>query len=213
VELLSVNIGEERDINSKSGKSGIYKQPATGPVRITVNGLPGDVITDVKHHGGVDQAVYVYGQPDYDWWSAELGYALAPGTFGENLTIAGLESMALCIGDRLQVGEVLLEVTAPRVPCVTLATRMGDPQFVKRFKQADRYGPYCRVITPGSVQQGDPVTLIPYTGDRMTITDEAHLFYAKPTEADLRRLLALPVAIRSREDYEQKLAELTAARG
>ncbi len=145
MRLLSVNIGSLRPIaNAKaSGVTGIYKTPADGPVDVGLLGLPGDAIADVKHHGGVDQAIYAYGQPDYDWWAAELGRPLPPGTFGENLTIDGLESARLVVGDRLHFDEVILEVTAPRIPCATLAARMDDPAFVRRIRAAERPGVYC----------------------------------------------------------------------
>ncbi len=106
MHLLSVNTGQAQPIENgkKTGKTGIYKTPARGPVRITPEGLEGDTIMDTENHGGVDQAVYVYGSSDYDWWSAALGHALTPGTFGENLTISGLESASLQVGDRLHVG-------------------------------------------------------------------------------------------------------------
>ena len=83
------------------GGTAIDKQPQAGPVAVTVDGLAGDGVGNTKHHGGPDQAVYAYGTPDYAWWEAELGRPLAPGTFGENLTIDGLESAGLAIGDRL----------------------------------------------------------------------------------------------------------------
>src|SRR5215211_1617187 len=103
MELISINIGQARAIrNGKaSGTTGIYKSPVDAPVEITSLGLAGDVICDSGNHGGVDQAVYVYGTTDYAWWSAELERDLAPGTFGENLTISELESARLDIGDRL----------------------------------------------------------------------------------------------------------------
>ena len=142
MQLLNVNIGKEQSIqNAKSsGKTGIFKQPQSKPVRVTALGLEGDAIVDKKNHGGRDQAVYVYGAADYNWWSRELGRTLDPGTFGENLTISALESAGYAVGDRFQVGKVVLEVTAPRIPCVTLAARMGNSQFVKRFLAAGRPG-------------------------------------------------------------------------
>ncbi len=115
-------------------------------------GLEGDSIVDKKNHGGRDQAVYIYGGADYAWWSRarpDLDHGYQPGTFGENLTISDLESAEYAVGDRLQIGEVVLEVTAPRIPCVTLAARMGDPQFIKAFMAAERPGLYCRVIVEG----------------------------------------------------------------
>src|SRR5258706_8126116 len=110
MKLVSVNVGEERPIrNGKpSGKTGIYKIPHAEPVMITSLGLQGDAILDTENHGGPDQAVYVFTMPDYAWWSAHIGRALGPGTFGDNLTISDLESATLNIGDRLRVGSVLL---------------------------------------------------------------------------------------------------------
>ena len=130
-------------------RTGIFKFPTNEAVKVTKLGLEGDVIVDKKHHGGPDQAVYVYGAADYEWWSKELGREIAPGTFGENLTIGELESAQFNIGDYLYVGEVTLQVTAPRIPCGTFATRMDDPQWVKRFRHAERPGLYCRVIQEG----------------------------------------------------------------
>ena len=213
MQLISVNIGQERAMqNAKAwGKTGIYKLPVSEPVQITTNGLPGDAICDVENHGGVDQAVYIFGAPDYAWWSEHLGGELAPGTFGENLTISELESAHASIGDRLQVGAVLLEVTAPRIPCVTLAARMGDPTFVKRFRQAERFGLYCRVLQSGSLQVGDLVTYTPYAGETITALEMFRNFYAPdPSEATLRRHLAAPIAIRDRAEKETRLQELLA---
>ena len=181
MHLLSINIGKEQAIKNggKSGTTGIFKKPVAGPVEITPEGVTGDAIIDRANHGGPDQAVYIFGGADYDWWSTELGQELAPGTFGENLTISELASAPLHIGDRLQVGAVLLEITWPRIPCVTLAARMGDPTFVKRFRRAERPGVYCRVITSGAVNAGDPVTLLPFTGESDTIVENFRQFYIK----------------------------------
>ena len=98
------------------------------------DGLRGDAIVNTRHHGGPDQAVYVYGGRIYTWWAAELGRALDAGHVRrEPRPISDLESAPLAMGDRLHVGAVILEVTAPRIPCWKLAQRMGDPGFVKRF--------------------------------------------------------------------------------
>jgi len=208
MQLLSVNVGHEQAIQyaKESGVTGIYKIPTDAPIAITKLGLTGDTISDTENHGGVDQAVYVYGSADYAWWAEALGRLLAPGTFGENLTISDLESASLNIGDRLQVGAVLLEISAPRIPCVTLATRMGDPMFVKRFREAERPGVYCRVIDTGAVTVGDPVSLIAYTGATVSVIENFRAFYDKETpEATIRRLLAAPIAIRDRQDNEKRL--------
>lgn len=206
--LVSVNVGKEQEIrNAKvSGKTGIYKTPLEGAAWVTRNGFADDFIADTKHHGGVDQAVYVYGEADYQWWAGELGRPLAPGTFGENLTIGGLESAKFFVGDRLKIGDAVLEITAPRIPCVTLAARMGDPMFVKRFRHAERPGLYCRVIQEGPVQAGMPVSVEPYSGETVSILEMFREFYEpRLDEATLRRYLAAPIAIRDRVEKEEKL--------
>ena len=211
MHLVSVNIGQKRAIQGagKSGTTGIYKIPAGEPVQIDTLGLAGDAICDTQNHGGVDQAVYVYGAPDYAWWSRTLGYELGPGFFGDNLTISGLESARLQIGDRLILGSVILEVTSPRIPCSTLAARMGDPQFVKRFKAAERPGVYCRVIQTGSVQAGDVVTYQPYAGETVSNLEMFRDFYKKELdEATIRRYIAAPAHYKDREEKIEMLKKM-----
>ena len=211
MQLLSVNIGQARSIQNgkQTETTGIYKEPRSGPVFVTALGVTGDAICDVENHGGADQAIYVYGAPDYAWWSAELGWEVEPGTFGDNLTIAGLESARLNIGDMLHVGAVTLQVTAPRIPCSTLAARMGDPTFVKRFRAAERPGLYCRVLCEGTIQAGDPVRLEPYTGATIPAIELFRTYFIPDLdEATLRRHLAAPLAVRARADTEEKLRKV-----
>jgi MOSC domain-containing protein YiiM len=221
LQLISVNVGQEQSIAAAkvSGKTGIYKLPASGPVQISKTGLAGDAICDIENHGGLDQAVYIYGAPDYAWWSEALGRDLSPGTFGENLTISGLESAAFWIGDRLQVGSashpvegpVTLEVTSPRIPCVTLAARMDDSVFIKRFRTAERPGLYCRVIQAGWVQPGDPVIVERYAGETLSAIEMFRAFFeSELNEAAIRRQLAAPIAVRARVEMEAQLKKVLA---
>ena len=210
MKLISVNIGEKQtqQKGDELETTGIYKLPTQESVEIKPLGIEKDFICDQKNHGGADQAIYVYGQPDYDWWSKELKRELVPGTFGENLTISELESAALDIGDRLYVGDVILEVTAPRIPCSTLAARMGDMQFVKQYRRAERPGLYCRVIREGKVKAGDEVKVEKYAGASATVGQAFHDYYQKLDKDAIRRYLDLPIAIRWRDGLEDDLAKL-----
>lgn len=214
MHVVCVNVGEERRIlhGKPSGRTGIYKLPRTEPVLVTRLGLVGDAIVDTANHGGADQAVYLCTVPDYAWWSAYLGRSLDPGTFGENLTLSDLESATLHIGDRLRVGAILLEITAARIPCVTIAARMGDPQFVKKFRAAERPGMYCRVIEEGLVAVHDRVELIPFQGTAaVSVLESFRCFYKKVLTADeLRRFLAVPIPDKVRPHYEALLAQASA---
>ncbi len=210
MKLLSVNVGEERVMQNakKVGKTGIYKLPASHPVAVTRYGLEGDAICDVENHGGVDQAVYLYGAADYAWWAEALQKETSPGLFGENLTLSDMESAAYFVGDRFHIGGVILEATSPRIPCITLARRMEDNSIVKRFLEAERPGIYCRVIQEGSVQAGENVGYERYAGERISLIEMMRDFQ-KPdmSEKALRRFLAAPIALRAWEHKEALLWE------
>lgn len=141
MRLVSINLGRPGplQIGPRPTTTGIHKNPVEA-AQISTLGLVGDHVADQEHHGGPDQAVYVYSAQDYDWWMEQLGEALLPGTFGENLTFSSFGAEPVRIGDRFRVGEVLLEITAPRIPCSTLAARMNDLEFVKKFRQVRGLG-------------------------------------------------------------------------
>ena len=89
--------------------------------------------------------------------------------FGENLTTTGLDVDASEYGDVWTVGEAVLRVSAPRVPCSTFAMRMGEKGWVKRFAARGRAGTYLAVVTPGTIKPGDPIT-VERSGSGLLIT-------------------------------------------
>lgn len=214
----AVNIGQPSSlqVGSRSITTGIRKAPAPGRVMVTAGGLDGDHVLNRRHHGGPDQAVYVYFSADLDFWTEELGGPLEPGAFGENLVLSRWASAELRIGDRLDFhspsGEPgpLLEVSAPRIPCATLAANMGDPAFVKRFTRARRPGAYSRVLRAGEVGAGDSVALLPGDPAAPTLAELFDLHYSRSPDLErVRALLAFPLAIRLRRDLEERLADAT----
>ena len=205
--LQSVNIGTPTVQPGSDEKTGIVKIPRSGPVMIDAMGVVGDAIVDRSHHGGVDQAIYLYLAHDYAWWAEELGAPIEPGTFGENFTIAGMAA-DLAIGDRFGIGEVLIEVTYHRTPCATFSRRMGDPRWVKRFHRARRPGAYARVLQGGIVEAGMAIDYTPFGGDRVTVAELMGFDGAAslPTEF-MRKVLQTPIRAKTRGKYEAALAE------
>lgn len=212
-QVHSVNVGQPTtlQIGPRPQTSGIDKRPLLGRVRVGVAGLAGDHVMDTTHHGGPDQAVYVYTREDYAHWEAALGRALPPGLFGENLLIGGLESAAMRVGDRLDIGGaggVQLEVTAPRIPCAKLAAHVGDPAFVRQFVAAARPGFYTRVLRGGEVGPDDHVRLVPGSPDAPSIGDLFALHYRRSADpGQLEAYLNFPLAVRVRADVEDRLAK------
>lgn len=207
--LLSVNVGTAGHLPGFKPLTGIVKAPQAGLVEIDAQGLAADAICDRKHHGGREQAVYLYFQSDYDFWNNQLGRAVAPGTFGENLTVDGIDGTAVAIGDRFQIGPVLLEVTYHRTPCMTFAARMGDPGWVRTFHRAGRPGAYCRVLATGAVEAGMAVDYRPFVGERVTVSELMALDGVRSIDpAFLRRALQTPIREQTRVKYEERLAQL-----
>jgi MOSC domain-containing protein YiiM len=203
VHLLSLNIGKPRENPWKGlAATGIDKQPVDGSVAVTAPGpkgtgavgLANDQAHDVKHHGGADQALYAYAREDLDIWQEQLGRRLHNGSsFGENLTTVGVDVNGALVGERWRIGtDVLLEVTGPRIPCVTFQGWLDEPGWLKRFIEARRPGAYLRVINEGSIRAGDPIEVVfrPEHDVTLTLT-----FRALTTEPELLPRLAVATAL------------------
>lgn len=164
--LASVNAGVARPLRTKSGLTGIDKRPVAGPVGVSApepghSGVECDSICDTRNHGGPGQAVYAFAREDLDWWAERLGRALPNGTFGENLTTVGIDVTGARLGEQWRVGErAILAVTGPRIPCSTFAAWMDTRGWLKAFTARARPGAYLRVVSPGHVQERDPIEVV-----------------------------------------------------
>jgi MOSC domain-containing protein YiiM len=209
IRVTSVNIGKEETLKGpdRDFVTGINKKPVVATIMVDELGLRNDAVCDTRYHGGPDQAIYLYRLEDYAWWSNELGRDVAAGMFGDNLTLQGLDGPALMVGDRLRFTDLELEVTAPRIPCSTLATKMGDPKFARAFVQAERPGIYVRVTQTGSITVGDAAELVPYARDSISTVTFFRDIQRKLSGQEIRRYLELPIDIRSRTDLEKRLGK------
>ena len=191
--VLSVNLGSPVPTDvSAAGTTCIHKHPVDHPVAVTApgprtdgppggSGLAGDAVSDRRHHGGDDQAVYAYAREDLDFWQQELGRELPAGVFGENLTTTGLDLGACRIGERWQVGATLvLEVSRPRIPCRTFAEVLAERGWVRRFTQEARTGTYLRVVVPGPVAAGDRIVVLSRPEHDVTIHKTFRAFTLEP---------------------------------
>ncbi|WP_042420167.1 MOSC domain-containing protein [Streptacidiphilus anmyonensis] len=212
--LLSVNVGRpEPTVYSDPGVTAIGKKPVDGLVQVTapserkgVSGLAGDAICDVRHHGGVDQAVYAYAREELDGWAEELGQPLPNGVFGENLTTDGLDVSGALIGERWLVGgTLLLEVSATRIPCRTFAGWMERERWVKTFTDRARPGAYLRVLTPGGIRAGDAISVVHRPDHGVSSADVFRALHSRAPEV-LPLMLDLPgLAAGHRESAAKRL--------
>jgi MOSC domain-containing protein YiiM len=194
--VVAVNVvhAVRPDLRGDLDETAIDKRPAAARVAVRTPadgevGLAGDQVVDVRHHGGRDQALYAYAVEDRDWWAAELGRDLGPGSFGQNLDTEGIDVTGAVIGERWRVGTdgVVLEVSSPRIPCRTFQGFMDEPHWIKRFTEHGAPGAYLRVVAEGTVGAGDTVTVLGRPDHGVTVGD---VFRVRDTGADrLRRML------------------------
>ena len=202
--IESVNVGTAVDVPWGQLKhSAIDKRPTAGAVPIHTRGVGGDQIADLKHHGGVDQAVYAFAGEELDWWARELGRELTPGQFGENLTTRDIDVDGARIGDRWRTGTAVLEVASVRIPCSVFQGFLGEKQWVKRFTQRGRPGAYLRVVEAGELRAGDTIEVIETRDHDLTVS---HTFRALTTQRDL--LPTLAAESRMAASIKRQLAEL-----
>jgi MOSC domain-containing protein YiiM len=186
--VVSVNVVHALvpDIRGDLELTAIDKRGVDGRVPVGWLGLEGDDQQDKRHHGGVEQAVYAYAAEDAEWWAKELGYDVAPGRFGENLTTRGLDVTGAVLGERWRIGGdgLVLEVHSPRTPCTTFQGWMDEPHWVKRFTERGAPGAYLTVVHEGTVGQGDEIQIVARPAHGVTVGE-----VLVPRRADQQRLL------------------------
>jgi MOSC domain-containing protein YiiM len=183
--VLSGNVGRPRPVerDGKPATTAIWKSPVAGRVAARGVNLDGDEQADRAVHGGYDKAVYAYSVEDTSWWEAELGRAIGPGGFGENLTLDGLDLVASVVGERWDVGTAVLEVSEPRLPCWKLGVRMGDASFPQRFTRAFRPGTYLRIVKEGDIGADDAVRIVSRPDHGFTVGDIWRVYHYDRREA------------------------------
>jgi len=190
--IIAVSTGVVADlvIAGRPDHSAIDKRPAAGPVRVGSRGLAGDEHGDTQLHGGLDQALYAYAREDLDWWTERVGRELRDGGFGENVTTSGIDVSAALIGETWRLGDVVVQLTAPRIPCETFKAWMGEERWVRRFAAAGRPGAYLRVLAEGEIAAGDAIEVVARPAQRVTVA-EAMRAYCGDAEL-MRALLTVP---------------------
>jgi MOSC domain-containing protein YiiM len=212
--VRAVCVGEVRSYRfspEREEESAIDKRSVEGVVTVGAEGLEGDSQVDRRFHGGVDRALYAYAQADADHWVAALRREVPPGMLGENLRIEGVDVSAARVGERWRTSRgLVLEVTAPRMPCRTLQGFLDVPDMMARFNSAGRPGAYLRVIEAGAIAAGDTLHV-----ERDAAADAAPSVaevmawrHGATTLEQLRRLAALePLAADLRAWADAALAE------
>src|SRR5438874_3538129 len=211
-KVLCVNVGSVREFeyNGRPAKSAIWKSAAVGRIAARGVKLAGDEQADRQAHGGPDKALYAYAVEDARWWEQQIGRALAYGEFGENLTTHGIDVNDALVGERWQIGTIVLEVSEPRIPCWRLGVRMNDKMFPRRFTEALRPGVYFRMAGEGDVGAGDEIRVVERPDHDLTVPDVFRIYTRD--RAEVERLLAVPRMSESWRRWADDLLQKTKGR-
>lgn len=131
-------------------EKGMIKTDVHGGVLVEEVGLEGDA-----HAGFMHRQVSLISMEDIDTMRSKLP-DLVPGSFAENLTTQGIDLSLLKIGDRVEAGPCLLEVSQIGKECHTkceVFKKTGD--CIMPLK-----GIFCRVIKGGPISAGDDICII-----------------------------------------------------
>lgn len=211
MKLLSINVGLPKEVlhAGRMIRSGIFKCPVEGPVRVNAVTIEGDQQADLTVHGGPSKAIYVYPAEHYAFWGKELPEVEFPwGSFGENLTTEGLLEKDLNIGDRFCVGSVDLVITEPRLPCYKLGAKFNRDDMVKRFLKSRRSGFYCAVLREGLINAGDAIQYLSRDENRVTVADITRLYaFDKADYAAMRRAMEVKTLSESWRGYFRQRLE------
>ena len=196
MQLIAISAGKIKNLISGDNASNrvipsaIEKLPIStlgSPTSVIVRylGIESDEQADLRVHGGEDKAVYAYPLEHYPFWNDQRSNAssgllpLSFGAMGENLTTQGFSEEDVYVGDRWNIGEVLLEVAKFREPCFKFNIKMGWSGAAKSMIASGHSGWYFRVIKPGIMVAGDLITVIP--GARaLSIKEQAQKYYSEP---------------------------------
>jgi MOSC domain-containing protein YiiM len=213
MKLKSLSIGLPENVEWRGGAvlTGIIKKPVNGPVLATKNGLQGDGVGDPEVHGGEHKAVYAFPHEHYSYFADLMNRSdFVPGQFGENLTTEGLLETEVQIGDRVQIGEAILEVTQPREPCFKLGIRMNDPGIVKPFLKSLRTGFYLRVIQEGNLSAGHEIVRVQRANNSISVKDITRVRYFDRAD---REVLEVAIGLEKltpswRDEFQEQLEKL-----
>jgi MOSC domain-containing protein YiiM len=173
--------------------------------------LDGDRQADLAVHGGTNKAVYAYPSEHYSFWRQQLPEIdFTWGQFGENLTTEGLREEDTFVGDVYRLGQAVVKVTQPRMPCYKLGIRFGRDDMVKRFLASGRSGIYFSVLEQGLVDVGDTLERISGPRNGISIADINRAYAQSRDNVELvRRIVSAQVLPRGlHQNFVDTLAEI-----
>lgn len=151
--------------------SGIKKYPIEKSY-LTKTGFQDDFQADLLHHGGENKALFLFSERTYEkinsffddsFDMSDMAY------FGENLILSDICEKDICVGDVLQIGKSLVQITQPRQPCWKLSANTNKKIMTKFIFDSGLTGWYAKVLEEGFICKDDDVVLQTRKNPNLTI--------------------------------------------
>jgi len=212
MRVLSVNIGIPKEIpwQSKMVTTGIFKKEVNEPIFLDIEDVKDDHVMDRKNHAGADKAVYAYAKEHYDYFKKLYPtITFYNGIFGENLTVAGLLETEIHIGDVFQIGEAIIQVSQPRIPCYKLGIVFNNQQVIKQFLNTTYCGFYFRILKKGFVKKEDEIILLEKATNSLSVADVFSIYTTnKHNRTLINKIIKLPFLAKNSKKRIQKRLKL-----
>jgi len=190
-KVLQLRTGKIKPVFGKE-QSAIFKHERSGAVTVTSLGLEGDEHA-FEFHGGPERALMQYSLAHYARWREELPQShdlFVKGAFGENIVARHANERNVNIGDIVQIGTVVAQVTDPRQPCFKLNLRFQVKDMAKRAQDLFRTGWFYRILQPGTIQVGDEMKLIERLNPDCPVSKvQYYLYHDQKNEQAMRALV------------------------
>ena len=209
INIVEIYSGKEETITTqnKQFQTSYRKKSIKGMVHVTKLGFEHDTQTDMKNHGGANQAVCVYPQSSYEYFKDTHDFDLPACAFGENITIQEVSDRDICIGDQFSCGEVIFEVSQPRGPCWKISEVLGIKKLTSLVVGEIKTGFYLRVLKEGQMDKNSTLKLIKREHKKFTIEYVADCYLnPKKNQENIKEIILCPeLSDRFRDNFKKKL--------
>ncbi|BBM85888.1 MOSC domain-containing protein [Candidatus Uabimicrobium amorphum] len=170
MQIKSLNVGMPQTIKTENNEfvSAIRKVPTSQKIMLTKMGFEGDGCYEPVH-GGVHKAVHMFCFDNYAFFEERAQSSLPIPTFGENITICGYDECEARVGDTLQMGDAIVQISEPTIRCNTIGRSAGYPLMLKWIHEQYKTGFYLRVLQEGNICVDSSITMLDRGSEEATI--------------------------------------------
>ena len=196
MKIIGLYSGKLSNIGEKRSPTGIYKK-SVEQVSVDVLGIIGDIQADKRFHGGPEKALHQYALSSYEKIIKRyplLHQQAKPGMIGENLSATDMNEHNVCIGDIYQVGQAIIQVSSPRIPCWKIDAKFKQPDLHQFISQHRLNGWYYRVVQAGVITLNDKLILQQRPNTKITVDTMLRVIYGE-AEAQVIGLAANAIGL------------------